>query len=164
MATAILTQDRLRELLHYDPDTGVFTNRVKRSRKTIAGAVAGCLSRGRVVIRLDGRLHLAHRLAWLYVHGRWPSMDVDHIDGNAQNNRLHNLRDVPHQVNIQNQRRARADNTVGLLGVSKRGGKFLAQIADKDGGRPRIGAFATPEEAHAAYLEAKRRLHEGCTI
>lgn len=164
MAANSLTAARLRELLHYDPDTGVFTNRIKRSRKTVPGAVAGCLTVGRIAIRLDGVLHLAHRLAWLYMTGEWPKMEVDHRDGDASNNRWASLRDVPHQVNIQNQRRPRADNGTGFLGVSRRGDKFLAQIADKDGGRPRIGEFATPEEAHAAYLEAKRRLHAGCTI
>lgn len=163
MAAGHITAARLRELLTYDPETGAFTNRVKRSRKVVPGEPAGGLRCGYVAIRLDGRLYQAHRLAWLYMTGAWPAADVDHINGDRADNRWVNLRDVPHQANMQNQRRPRSDNKTGFLGVHRIGDRFGAQIKGPRGWLG-LGYFATPEEAHAAYLKAKRELHEGCTI
>ncbi len=88
---------------------------------------------------------------------------MDHLNGDASDNRLANLRDVPQEVNQQNQRRANADSKTGLLGASPRGPRFQAAITTQ-GDRRYLGLFDTAEEAHQAYLTAKRQLHAGCTI
>ncbi|WP_230878255.1 HNH endonuclease signature motif containing protein [Burkholderia sp. 9779_493] len=117
-------------------------------------------------ITIDGIRMYAHRLAWFYVYGEWPSGDIDHIDGVRTNNAINNLRDVPRGVNMQNQRRARSNNrTSGLLGVTwhARRYRWCAQI-QVDGKRKGIGYFDDAETAHQAYLDAKRKLHAGCSI
>jgi len=159
-----LTVARLRELLAYDPEAGVFVWLVGRGRAA-AGAVAGTLARdGYLRIGVDGQGCAAHRLAWLMHYGEWPTGQIDHRDGCRTNNRIANLRDVTTSVNNQNQRKARADNkSCGLLGVTANCGRWMAQI-QVDRKKRRLGLFDTPERAHAAYLEAKRELHEGCTI
>lgn len=87
----MLTVERLRELLDYDPETGVFRWKEPR-RKCRVGEVAGSLRKdGYVKIQVDGRFYQAHRLAWLCVYGVWPSA-IDHIDGNRANNAIANLR------------------------------------------------------------------------
>lgn len=89
-----LKHNRLLEQLKYDPLTGVFTWLVTRNRIT-QGDVAGSVSKeGYRVIRIDGEHHKAHRLAWFYVHGSWPSGIIDHKDGNKDNNKIKNLRDT----------------------------------------------------------------------
>lgn len=167
----MLSQSRLKDLLHYDSDTGVFTwapHKPGEWPKSHAGKTAGCTKSERGyscrVIRVDNRLYKAHHLAWLYVHGVMPTHQIDHIDGNAMNNAIENLRDCPQSTNMQNLRSARKDNKLGLLGVCERhDGKFIAQIA-KGGFYKFIGVFDDPHVAHQAYLETKRKLHEGCTI
>jgi hypothetical protein len=95
--------------------------------------------------------------------GRWPNGVVDHINGDTSDNQWSNLRDVTHSVNCQNQRRAKRSNASGLLGVSFFDGKPRASIS-VDGRPIHLGTFDTPEAAHQAYVEAKRKLHAGCTI
>ena len=159
-----LTAERLRELLDYDQETGVFTRKVKLCNRVKVGDVAGYLNRkGYICIRVDGRTHKAHRLAWLYVHGVWPQSGIDHINGIKDDNRIINLREATHSDNQQNLRKPHADNKIGLLGVSRSQGKFKAQI-NVDGKVRTIGRFHIPEAANAAYLEAKRRLHPFGTI
>ena len=159
-----LTAERLRELLDYDQETGVFTRKVKLCNRVKVGDVAGYLNRkGYIHIRVDGRSHKAHRLAWLYVHGVWPQSGIDHINGIKDDNRIINLREATHSDNQQNLRKPHADNKIGLLGVSRSQGKFKAQI-NVDGKVRTIGRFHTPEAAHAAYLEAKRQLHPFGTL
>lgn len=152
-----LTAKRLKELLNYNPENGIFTWAISR-RKCRKDSVAGCvMQNGYVVIRVDDRLYLAHRLAWLHTHGRWPVEQLDHIDRNRANNALHNLREVTNAENAQNQRPRK--NKSGFSGVRRENSKWLAEI--KINYKPvRIGLFETPEEAHTAYLEAKRKLHQ----
>lgn len=164
MSESNLTAERLRELLSYDPETGVFMWR-QAGRKRVIGRTAGSLDgSGYRLIRLDGTLYRANRLAWLHTHGCWPDGHVDHINGVTGDDRLANLRDVTRSVNAQNMRRANSKSTTGLLGVSVvKGRYYTARIGVE--GRPRhIGTFSTPEAAHAAYVEAKRRLHPGNTL
>ncbi|MCU4119319.1 HNH endonuclease signature motif containing protein [Variovorax sp. N23] len=163
MAKSDLTAARLRELLHYDPETGVFT-RASGGPGIRIGDVAGSLhADGYVAIMLKGSLYQAHRLAMLYVNGQWPDGEVDHRNGNRSDNRIDNLRNTTATVNQQNRQRATVKNKVGLLGVTVRREKFRASITVA--GKTRyLGDFDTPELAHQAYLEEKRRVHPGCTI
>lgn len=161
----VITQQRLKDLLHYDAVTGLFTWRIKR-KSVNPGDVAGCLLRGYVVIRVDGKGYKAHRLAWLYMTGKWPDQQIDHKDTIKTNNRFDNLRDVTPSGNKQNMRRAPSSNkTSGLLGVSfnKIANKFKAEIR-VGGEKKHLGYFICPEEAHEAYLSAKRKLHQCGTI
>lgn len=167
----MLTQSRLKELLHYNPETGVFTwhpNKKGEWPKSHAGKIAGCERTERdytcILVRVDYRLYRAHQLAWLYMHGDFPEGGIDHKDGDATNNRISNLRPATQAINMQNLRGARKDNKLGLLGVCQRkDGKYIAQIS-KSKKNYFLGVFDCPKEAHAVYLEAKRKLHEGCTI
>lgn len=167
MASADLTAARLRELLHYEPATGVFTWRNAMCQGTIkAGTVAGCECRtnGYVLIRVDGRLLRAHRLAHLYMLGEWPSAMVDHRNTRRADNRWTNIRPANAGVNAQNIRRASRNSATGLLGIfPTRTGRFAAQIM-ANGVKHCLGTFDAPEDAYAAYLDAKRQLHPGCTL
>ena len=158
-----MDQQRLRELLDYDAETGRFVWR-QANKRVKAGAVAGYVGNdGYVRIRASGTRFLAHRLAWFYVHGTWPTGEIDHINGDRSDNRIANLRDVSRLTNRQNMRRAQADNRSGLLGVSLANNRCKASI--RSGGKNHhLGYFASPEAAHAAYVAAKRQTHEGCTL
>jgi hypothetical protein len=113
----MITQAELKKLLHYDPDTGVFIRRVKTSIRNDVGSVAGCINGcGYQVINIDYIKHAAHRLAWLYVYGKMPTHTIDHINGIRSDNRMENLRDVPHQTNRKNSFRNKS-NTSGINGV-----------------------------------------------
>jgi hypothetical protein len=159
MATADLTQARLRELLHYDSDTGVFTRLNSRKRTNAQGAVGSLYSCGYVYISLAPRRYIAHRLAWLYVHGYMPSNDLDHINGDRADNRIANLRECTRAENMQNYKKPRT-NTSGFIGVHWRA-KDNRWTAVINSGRKahHLGLFSTPEEAASAYLAAKSRLH-----
>lgn len=116
-------------------------------------------------IGINGHSHLAHRLAWLFVHGHWPEADIDHINGDRSDNRIDNLRCVTRQHNLMNQRRPRSDNTTGYLGVcvDRARGEFQARL-QVSGRVKHLGRFDNAEAAHAAYVAAKRRLHPTCTL
>ena len=162
-----LTHQRLLEVLAYDDSTGVFT-RIGGGWVPGIGKAAGTIERikcaKRVRIYVDSQGYRAHRLAWFFVHGEWPSGDVDHIDGNPLNNAIANLRCVNRSVNMENQRRARADSKLGILGVSQRSENSFRATIYVRGTAHRLGNFTNAEEAHQAYLTAKRQLHVGCTI
>lgn len=156
--------ERLLEVLSYDCDTGEFRWLANKNQKVLAGQLAGTKHHsGYLYIRVDGEKILAHRLAWFYLNEEWAAGQIDHIDGNKLNNSAENLRETSQSVNSQNQKRARKDNSTGMLGVSSSKGKFAAQI--NIGGKNRhIGYFGTKEQAHEAYLKNKRIYHAGCTI
>ncbi len=165
MAKTDLTAQRLREVLHYDPETGVFTRRQKTSiRGEFGDKVGWHTGNGYLMVTIDYGRHYLHRLAFLYQTNKFPRKHVDHIDGDGRNNRWSNLRDVSVSVNMQNIRAASKNSSTGLLGIEKaRGGGWVARIM-VDRKRFHIGTYTTQEEAHDAYIAAKRRLHEGCTI
>jgi hypothetical protein len=168
MAKADLTAQRLRELLDYDPATGIFTWRVYRGWNAQQGDVAGSVDRSgyRVFFFAKHGRQAGGRLAWLHVHGRWPNGVIDHINGMVDDNRIANLRDVTHAQNLQNIKRHRPCNESGFLGVttSKNPNGGFAATIECNKQRHYLGFFKTPEEAHAAYLKAKRELHSTCTI
>lgn len=102
--------------------------------------------------------------AWLITYGQWPVEMLDHIDGNRANNVLSNLREATNALNQQNQRRAIVGSKTGVLGVHQApSGKFTASIG-KDGQQTHLGTFLNLEDARNAYVQAKRRLHEYCTL
>lgn len=163
-----LTVDALKAVLSYDCDTGKFTWQGRTGQGArFNGKVAGTVhSSGYTHICLFGHLYKAHRLAWLYVYGDFPKQDIDHVNGKRDDNRICNLRDVSRSVNAQNQRAAQSHNsTSGLIGsswsVSHK--KWAASICVSRKLK-HIGFFDSAEEAHAAYLTAKRSMHIGCTI
>jgi hypothetical protein len=172
-----LTADQLRELLHYDPDTGLFRWREdidhwraglpagtemrqsQRDTRYIVLGIGTTSERRYAYIGIRKAVHRAHRLAWLYVYGEWPARELDHINGDGCDNRIVNLRLATASENMRNRRR-RSDNTSGFKGVSwsKRSGRWIAHI-----GINRkiihLGLFDTKEAAAAAYAEAAARLH-----
>lgn len=157
----MLTQVRLKELLDYDPDTGLFRWKLYRGRLAKRGDVAGGEgAKGYWRVWVDGKFYSAHRLAFLWMTGEWPEHEVDHINGVRADNRWANLRQSTRSENMHNRLTSIGKKNGTLLGVSKNthGGKFSAVIA-VDGKRHRIGSFPTPEAAHAAYLKAKDELH-----
>ncbi len=160
------TLERVIGLLSYDQFTGKFTWLVDKCWNAKAGSVAGSIGgAGYVSIKIDGVLYRSNRLAWLLMTGEWPRNEVDHRDGNRTNDAWANLRSVTRRMNCQNQRKAHANNELGLLGVHMVGeGRYRAQINIRSGVRKHIGYFKTAEAAHAAYLETKRLVHEGCTL
>ena len=156
--------EEVRRLFSYNQTTGEFVRIITIGMRAKAGTIPGSFNRGYRRIPFRGRAVEAHRLAWLYVHGCWPAGVIDHINGDASDNRIENLRDVDRSTNTENQRRARSDNQLGVLGVRRsKSGRFEARIWVK--GKPiTIGTFSTAERAHQAYLEKKRELHAGCSI
>lgn len=168
MATANLTAQQLRELLSYNPETGAFAWLVNCGFNRNAGKPAGGLSNGYVSIRVAGRAHWAHRLAWLYVTGEWPPHEIDHRNGVKTDNRLANLRAVGRQANQENVRMApRSKRNALPLGVHFNARKLTKAYSAhlRVGGKPKhLGYFDTATEAHGVYLAAKRQHHVGCTI
>lgn len=160
-----ITAQRAREVVSYDPATGLFTWLVRLSNRTNIGNVAGNNNKsdGYLQIRIDGGLYRGHCLAWLIVTGSWPTSVIDHINLRRSDNRWENLREVSNAANMQNRLRANKSNKFGLLGVSACRGYagFRAQITT-DGKNRYIGSYGSPKEAHSAYLEAKRTQHQGC--
>jgi hypothetical protein len=146
----------LLDLLRYDLETGVFYWIDARGGRAQQGDVAGSVqSHGYRHIRVMGHIYKAHRLAWFYINGVWPSKSLDHADLNRDNNAIRNLREATRQENGANTT-ARSNNKSGFKGVCfMRGYKnnWVAQI-NENGTRRRIGYFASPELAHAAYCEA----------
>lgn len=156
----MVTQERLKELLNYDLETGVFTWRVDRNHLAKSGSVAGSInSCGYKNIWIDGKQYKASRLAWLYVYGVFPSNFLDHIDRDRKNDRISNLRIASRIENGQNLS-IKKSNKSGFVGVSwhKRTSKWTSQIMI-DGKKIYLGIFDTTEEAAAARTKAKAVYH-----
>lgn len=150
--------------LGYDAETGVLTWLQSSAARIHAGDVAGHRNvLGYRTLNFKGRRYQAHHVAWAFHHGRWPAGILDHINGERDDNRVSNLREVTASENAQNKRRARSDNSTGVLGVTRNYKRFRAQIG-VGGKLVNLGSFATVEEASAAYLAAKRELHSGNTL
>ncbi|HEY1433067.1 MAG TPA: HNH endonuclease [Stellaceae bacterium] len=156
-----LTMERLRHCLDYDPGSGEFrwkrpnTNRLKPGDR--AGTVDG---KGHIQMRLDGVQYSGHRLAWFWVHGEWPTAEIDHKDRDRANNRIDNLRQATKSQNRMNTV-AFANNKSGFKGVHPSGGnskKPWRATINRGGARLNLGRFATAQEAHSAYLTAANRL------
>jgi len=152
-------EQALREYLSYDPESGIM-RWIKPRQKIKVGAEVGSFdAKGYRQMGFMGRVVKVHRIAWFLYYGTWP-IEIDHWDTNKANNAIYNLRDIDHQTNIENRIRSYANNKLGLLGASfeKDRGTFRAQI--KVNGHVKVlGHFKTANEAHFAYIEAKRELH-----
>lgn len=161
-----LTQERLRSLLKYCPASGLFSW-VESGPGRVSGTIAGCLSsQGYIVIRVDGVLYGAHRLAIFFIYGAWPEEDSDHKNSNRVDNRLDNLRCATRSENNQNKRwPERGKSKDAPLGVSwcSATESWRSQIV-VDGTHREIGRFDDANAAHQAYLAKKRELHPFCTI
>ena len=146
-----LTAEYLRSILHYDPESGIFTWKVRTSNRVKTGDVAGSPNGdGYLRIAVLSRDYLAHRLAWLYMNGEWPKEQLDHINRAKGDNRIANLRDVSHKQNLQNASKY-SHNTSGHTGVRwhKQCSKWVAHIRHNHK-QLSLGCFATIEEALAA--------------
>ncbi len=158
-----LSAAQARELLAYDPETGLLAWKITRG-KAVAGRTAGFMrTSGYYKTKIGGREYLVHRLAWLIYYGEWPNDQVDHVDGCRVNNKISNLRQVSCSENHQNLKKATARNKLGVLGVCIDRGRIRADI--RVGGKLKfLGRYQTIEEAYDAYVKAKRELHPGNTI
>lgn len=149
-----LTQTRLKQLLEYDADTGDFRWKITKGRAK-AGSFAGATDAyGYRVIRVDGILYKAHRLAWLYAHGKWPEGLLDHINRSPGDNRLKNLREATQSENMHNAKRKSKSGVPGVRWRAERNA-WVAQI--RVGYRQYvIGSFACKDEAIRARREAEK--------
>jgi hypothetical protein len=160
-----MTLEEAKERIGYNPETGEFTLLKHKRYPSLAGRKTACLdASGYVQINLSpyGPVK-GHRLAWLLHYGEWPNGHIDHINGIRNDNRIVNLRAVSNAINCQNKRRPLPSNKTGWLGVTYDRGAYRAAVCHK-GKQHHLGRFPTPELAHAAYVGAKRLLHEGCTL
>ena len=167
MATRNFSADYLRSILSYDPSTGVFVWKKMLSRRRKPGSVAGNRTHGYVEIGIHNKSYRAHHLAWLYVYGRWPHGMLDHIDGDRANNAIVNLREASNQENSWNRHDVHSGKTTSqLLGVTGNAQRecWQSQIKNPDGGNINLGLYDKEEDAHIAYLHAKRELHPGADI
>jgi hypothetical protein len=154
-----LTIERLREVLAYDPATGHFIWRRDNTRVK-AGAIAGGIdSWGYRQIKIDGRMYLAHRLAWFFARGEWPEFIIDHRNGEKLDNRIDNLRPATDAESARNAP-LKSSNRTGLKGVcwNKEQEAFKASICVNKK-HLHLGYFETAEAAHQAYCAAAANLH-----
>lgn len=155
-----LTVERLKEVLRYDSETGIFTWQVPTSNRVRTGAQGrGLNGSGYLRIGIDGERYRAHRLAWLYVHGRWPIEHLDHIDRNPANNAIANLRECTHAENHRN-RGAQANNKSGHKNVDwcAAVNKWRVVLAH-DGKQHVVGYYGHIELAIIAAAQARVLLH-----
>jgi len=156
----------LRGLLDYDPKSGVLTWKHRQDARPqwnakCAGKIAGSLNKsiGYVTLRIFDKAYYAHRVAYALMTGEWPKNGIDHINGDRKDNRWDNLRPANQSQNMMNRRKS-AKNSTGYKGVcyDKTHKVYVADIR-ANGKSIRIGRYATPEEAHAAYCKASADLH-----
>lgn len=154
----MITAERVREVLAYDAETGVFTWRVSRSKNAKVGKVAGTKMKiGYVSITVDQHRVYAHRLAWFYTTGQWPAEQIDHINKIKTDNRISNLRPVSDQQNKQNLPKYRT-NMSGVTGVTRTKGrqKWRAEIK-VNGKQVHLGSFDNLDDAAQARRVAESK-------
>lgn len=141
-----LTYEELVSFVHYDPETGHFSWRMKKSPWL---RQAGCINKtiGYRVIRLKGKLYYEHRLAWFYMTGHWPEEEIDHVSGDSLDNRFLNLRPATSSQQKMNRKTVAIS---GFKGVTSYGERFHAGLKYQ-GKNYSLGVFDTPEEANHAY-------------
>lgn len=154
----------IESLLSYEPLTGVLRWIVSPNRRIPIGSIAGTnAANGRRAVIVNRKRYHCARIAWLLSTGAWPAGHIDHINGDPTDDRLSNLRDVCAKTNCENKRKPTAGNKLGVLGVHAVYGRYKADIS-VNGKTMHLGSFNTAHEAHAAYVQAKRKFHKGCTL
>ena len=153
-----ITQEELKEVLYYDRDNGNFYWIKKINNKTQLGAIAGADKEGYRRISINYKTYRSHRLAFLYIIGRFPLNEVDHINRKKSDNRWVNLREVTHSQNQRNSS-IKTKHTTGFKGVAKSGNRYMARIHNKH-----LGSFKTAKEAHEAYKRSSLLLHKEYSI
>jgi hypothetical protein len=156
----MITQTELKSQLHYDQDTGIFT-RIKPKPGFKINSEAGSIDKdGYVVIGINKKVYKAHRLAWLYIYGKFPNKILDHINGNSADNRICNLREANVAENQWNSKLS-IKNTSGIKGVSfhKQRKKWQATIK-VNGITKYLGIFETKEQAAMIVMEARNKYHK----
>lgn len=153
-----LTQEQLFSQLSYDKETGIFKRKEDRNWFCSRGDTAGYVTTtGHRVIRVLGTKYRAHRLAWLYVYGKNPTLLIDHRDGDGDNNSISNLRLATHSQNAFNTGLPKI-NTSGHKGIYKVGKLWLAQAKLK-GKTYKLGKFSDKVSAAEAYRAFARENH-----
>jgi hypothetical protein len=156
---APLTQERLKEILHYDPETGEWRWLVTKGLKSVAGQIAGYLNNRKYWhIRINNVSYISSRLAWFYMTGEWPINEIDHKDMNRANDKWSNLRQATKLQNSMNTGPRGQRNTSGYKGVYPSRKRWYASITI-DRKKVFLGSFAKKEMAHEAYKEAALKYH-----
>jgi hypothetical protein len=159
----VLTQEKFKEFIIYEEKTGIFRWKAKTSKyssRIIIGAIIGSIeTSGYRQIRIFNKTYQAHRLAWLYVYGVWPTNEIDHINGIKDDNRLCNLREASRSENNMNQA-LKSNNTSGNKGIDWRtsNNKWRARITVNEK-QIHIGYFNTVDDAINAYNTAALQYH-----
>lgn len=153
----MLTQELVRSLFDYNPETGVFVWRVNRGSNKLKGKQTGYVdpSHGYVKLRVNDKGYYAHHVAWVYVTGHWQT-GIDHINGDRADNRFANLRVATHAQNLANRAHLNSNNTTGFRGVTLHKDRYKAAIMVK-GKRIHLGVFNSAIEASNAFAEAARK-------
>lgn len=157
-----LTQELLKEILHYNPSTGVFTWLNPRAPRMKPGDTAGSLHEGYVKVKISQFGYSAHRLAFLYMEGRWPRSG-DHWNGEPSDNRWNNLRDSTQMQNCYNRKTLNSTGYPGVTRDKRLKNLFVARVT-ADRVRKYLGTFTTAEAAAAAVVQAKKSLHKQYSI
>jgi hypothetical protein len=136
--------EQIKQHLNYDANTGLFIR--KRKIKDLVGSVnAG----GYVQIQFQGKLYYAHRLAWLFINGKWPDNVINHKNGHKLDNRIENLEDVEQHINLSLRHK--------VVGVRERNGKFYARVS-KNKKEFQEGPFDCVDKAHEAYFKLREKV------
>jgi hypothetical protein len=152
-----ISQELVKALFHYCPATGLFTRKITTGSKAKIGSIAGSMQEsGYVLLEINGNRYRAHRVAWLYMYGKFPDGLLDHINRDKADNAINNLREASVQQNSQN-RAVRLNSSTGYTGVSidKRSNRYRAYIT-VDGRQKALGYYSTAEEAALAYNTAAK--------
>ena len=151
----MITQDYLHEIFHYDPENGLFSRKKRTGPTTNVGDIVGTdKGNGYLMMCIKSRLYLSHRIAWFYVYGEMPPLNIDHINGNRSDNRICNLRLANQSQNTANSKLSKANNS-GFKGVTWRKDikKWGSQLTFNYK-HISLGCFETKEEAAEAYKKA----------
>lgn len=155
----LISQELVKALFNYCEETGLFTRKITTGTKAKVGSIAGSIgSSGYIYLEINGNRYRAHRVAWLYIHGKFSEYQLDHINHDRADNSINNLREVTNKENSYNSS-IRSDNTTGYKGVSldSRSNRYRAYITI-DGKQKSLGYYSTAEEAALAYNRASKEL------